>query len=635
MATVTVDGGEFSARITYTSKEDMERNTSTITVSSVEVKSRSRDYGLCCIEGTVMFGRKTAVYLNLEGWTRCQFEVSRSWNGGNGSVWSGWESNSVRLSHNEDGTLEANAEINFNVYTTNTVNGAVTLVGEIECTKKIQLPTIPRSSGISAASVQLGQQMEISITKASDSFTSTVGWSCGTQQGTIAEKSESTEFMWTPPLRLAEVEPTKEAAAITLTVTTYRGTTEVGIRSVTILCPVPETIVPTISVTVLDGSGHTERYGGYIQGKSKVRVVTAAAGVYGSEIMQIAVECGAITATGADVTIVPDSSGTIRITATDSRGRKASATKQISVLAYTAPVVELTELYRCDANGVDQRDGTSGKAVFSARCTSLGGKNKIHYSVRVRQRGSTTVQETGLPQHENAVSLTGAVGIFAAGIDRDYEVSIQVTDSFGVAESAVRVLSVAFALMDFNRNGKAVGIGTRATENETLRIGLDVNLDGNRISNVADPEGSGDVMTAGKALALLDALYPVGTIYLSMVDFCAPAYLGGTWEVLPGDSYLVTSGTGHTPTGQAEGSSERTITQEQLPAHTHGQRMGSGPMVDGDCSGTKVKGTLAAALDDEWYKNSYPQVMTDAAGGGQPINIEPKHLAVYGWARVK
>lgn len=632
MATVTVDGGEFSARITYTSKEDMERNTSTITVSHVEVKSSSRDYGLCCVYGTVKFNKKRAVYMNLDGWTRCQFEVSRSWNGGNGSGWSGWESNSVRLSHNEDGTLEANAEIDFNVYTTNTVNGAVTKVGEIECTKKIQMPTIPRASGISAASVQLGQEMEISITKASDSFTSTVGWSCGTQQGTITEKSESTEFQWTPPLSLAEVEPTKEAAAITLTVTTYRGTTEVGTRSVTIQCPVPETIVPTMSVTVLDGSGHTERYGGYIQGKSKVRVVTAAAGVYGSEITQIAVECGAITAIGADVTIVPDSSGTIRITATDSRGRRASDTRQIPVLAYSAPVVELTELYRCDENGVDQRDGTSGKVVFSARCTSLGGKNRIHYSVRVRQRGQGTVTETGLPQHENAASLTGAAGIFAAGIDRDYEVSIQVTDSFSVAESAVRVLSVAFALMDFNRNGKAVGIGTRATENETLRIGLNVNLDGKRIKNVADPEDAGDVVTAGAALALLDALYPVGTIYLSMVNYCAPAYLGGRWEALPGDSYLVTSGTGHTPTGRAEGSSERTITIDQMPRHRHIQRYDD--LLWTDETQNDAGTSLGNTPEFHGKYTGYNQT-TEYTGGGQPINIEPKHLAVYSWVRVK
>lgn len=67
----------------------------------------------------------------------------------------------------------------------------------------------------------------------------------------------------------------------------------------------------------------------------------------------------------------------------------------------------------------------------------------------------------------------------------------------------------------------------------------------------------------------IDAIYPIGALYLSMNNTNPETLFGGTWKQLTADAYLkiVTSGAGET----AKGNTDHKISINQMPSHTHVQ----------------------------------------------------------------
>ena len=72
----------------------------------------------------------------------------------------------------------------------------------------------------------------------------------------------------------------------------------------------------------------------------------------------------------------------------------------------------------------------------------------------------------------------------------------------------------------------------------------------------------------GDALdGLLNRIYPVGSIYMSVNNANPGTLFGGTWERIQG-KFLLGASSGHTA-GSTGGAESVTLTQAQLPAHTH------------------------------------------------------------------
>ena len=357
--------------------------------------------------------------------------------------------------------------------------------------RDITLSAIPMASGISAGAVTLGSEMTVSLTKAAEGMTDTVTWKCGTQSGTIVENSTGTSFTWTPPVTLAIQAPDSTVVPITITTATKNGDTEAGTSSVTVSCPIPASVKPTASLAVSDETGYLGTFGSYIRSQSKVRVVTEAAGAYGSSITGISVTCGSLIGTGASLLFSLPYAGTvtIRVTVTDSRGRTASAEGQIFVADYSPPAPGITELYRCDASGTPAPDGAWAKAVLTCAVTSLGGRNPAACVLRYRVRGTDGWTEKSVTAPGEAV--------FPADTGSDYQVRLTAADSFVTVSGDILPLPAAFALLDFDRKNKAAGIGQRAGTAGTLSVGMPIKMGTNRITDMGAPTDSADAATKG------------------------------------------------------------------------------------------------------------------------------------------
>lgn len=168
---------------------------------------------------------------------------------------------------------------------------------------------------------------------------------------------------------------------------------------------------------------------------------------------------------------------------------------------------------------------------------------------------------------------------------------------------------------------------------------LDVNPDYNTVVN--------NIITA----AMLRA-YPVGSIYMSVVNTSPATLFGGTWVQLK-DRFLVGVGDSYS-NGATGGASTVTLSTNQIPAHTHGQANLTGVLafktnptgqaIAGGASGivsqngkldsqtysTVDTGTGNTGLDKFVFNASHTHT---SVGRGQAHENRPPYLAVYMWKR--
>lgn len=622
MPSCEIIGSRFAARLTYNLSQDISGNYSVIRITKVELKSlQSMPTTECWVLGSISVNGSNACTLELTGTTACAVTMSQSYNGGGeGNGWfSGFSTRDVVIGHGEDGNGGFSVYASLDVIMTNQIG----LDPGIRNSAYVGLPQIPRVSSLSAGGVVLGQEMTIKISRASSAFSDTVTWRCGSISGTLAEQTTGSELKWTPPVDLAAQAPDSTAVPIALTIQTFVNGSQVGSRETNVSCTVPDSVVPTVTAEVTDRMGYLDRYGGYVQSQSQARVVTTAAGAYGSSIRSIAVRCGGLTGSGPDVSFALGDSGEvpITVTVTDSRGRTAQWASSIQVLSYRKPQAAVTQAYRCDSEGNQQPDGDWLRVVFDGSVTALTGNSATYRGV-CRVHGGEEERSVLLADYTGQTTVAGGSFLLTAGLDTGYDCFVTVQDDFSTVQSPGALVSVAFALLDFDRQNKAVGIGMRAKNPGKVSIGLDVNMEEHRLGNLLDPEENQDAATKGYVEQVVRGVFPIGYVYLSTDSTSPAAIFGGTWEQLQG-RFLLGAGDDY-PAGSTGGEAVHTLTVEEMPSHSHLQYVGAN-------SGSW--GTRRDHVEDQNCEK-YPQGESGATGGSQPHNNMPPYLAVYMWKRV-
>lgn len=145
--------------------------------------------------------------------------------------------------------------------------------------------------------------------------------------------------------------------------------------------------------------------------------------------------------------------------------------------------------------------------------------------------------------------------------------------------------------------------------------------------------GLGNVDNVSKA-NILQSVYPIGAIYIS-VNSTSPAELfSGTWEQIK-DSFLLAAGNTYAA-GSTGGEATHKLTIDEMPIHVHSiapLNAKGGP--NGDYTVHDQYGAMSAAdrlnISDG---NMFYGRTTSSVGGGQYHNNMPPYLAVYAWKRI-
>jgi hypothetical protein len=447
-----------------------------------------------------------------------------------------------------------------------------------------------------------GDEIAIHMNRKSDAFTHTVRYAFGGRTGTIGT-GVATGTTWKIPLDFMNLLPAATKGSGLIYVDTYNGSTLIGTKYTGFTASVPASVKPTCSLQVLDATTIRDTYGNLVRGKSKLSVKITGSPAYSSPIASYkATANGARHSEASFVTDFLTAAGTTTITATvtDKRGRtSATASASFPVLDYTAPAITALSVRRCNADGTENDQGEHVRVQFSAKITALNNRNSATYKVRYKKSTATSYTTATLADLSDTYTVTDEAYIFAADSSSSFDVEVTATDDFGTATRSTTA-STAFTLMNWGQDGTSMGIGKVAEKANTLQIGLDVEFLGN---------------VKG---AIFDAIYPVGSIYMAYNHTNPSTLFGGTWTRITNAFLWATTSTG--TIGQTGGASEVTLTEAQLPVHSHGS------VYSQHATGTK---------DKAWYNTSgsslaYGPVTT---GSGEAHNNMPPYIQVSVWRR--
>lgn len=158
---------------------------------------------------------------------------------------------------------------------------------------------------------------------------------------------------------------------------------------------------------------------------------------------------------------------------------------------------------------------------------------------------------------------------------------------------------------------------------------------------------------------LIDLIYPIGAVYISVNNTNPGTLFGGTWEQIQ-DRFLLCAGSSYAA-GTTGGEATHTLTQAETPAHTHtrgtmnitgaaftSHSQGICYLNVAGCSGAfygttnvtncgkvAVNGTFSGAAALGLDASRSWTGATSSVGGNEAHNNMPPYLSVYVWKRIE
>ena len=364
------------------------------------------------------------------------------------------------ISHGSDGSKKLDCSGSFTIDGSSYLSG-----GSISCS--IQLESIPRATKptLSSSSVALGSAVTINISPAVSSWTHNIYYRIGTGDWVRFATGVKSNYSWTVPLAIASSYPTATKGTITIGLNTYNGSTQIGgTQTVNLNITIPASVAPSVSTIAISETVSGLSNFGYVQTKSKLKIVASASGSYGGSIRSYVYNIGSQSYSGLENTYTMGEevrdSGTVAVTvtATDSRGRTVSKTVSITVLAYSPPQITHFECIRCgDANGSANTNGQYLKVTFGYSVSPLNNKNQanhlLKYSVYDDGKWGGLTSGTEYTHSGTYISATAILNTAST-----YQIGLVVTDSFGTA-SFYKEIGTAVRLLSYIVKRFAIAIG--------------------------------------------------------------------------------------------------------------------------------------------------------------------------------
>ena len=254
--------------------------------------------------------------------------------------------------------------------------------------------------------------------------------------------------------------------------------------------------------------------------------------------------------------VVSGSSFTVTCTLVDSRGFTASQTFTGTITPYQKPVIT-GEAFRSDASGTEDEDGlyltVDAKVLFA----SVAGQNSISATMYYKRKTDASYPATGVActigsQTSEGTNIRCPVTLLYSGLaGYGYNVKVTVTDALGNESSIVATILPSTWIMQSYDYGEGFAIGRQATIRYALQIPSDWEY------YVGDTR-------------LIDIIYPVGSIYMSVNNVSPAVLFGGTWERIAGKFLLAASDTdGGAKTAQRPVEAEGGSADAVVPYHNH------------------------------------------------------------------
>lgn len=323
------------------------------------------------------------------------------------------------------------------------------------------LNTIPRATQptLSASSVDMGGTVTITTPRASTSFTHDLAYKFAGSDWLSIATGVGTSYTWTVPDKATSI-PNAASGTMTVRCITKNGSTAIGTTTVLLTVKVPTSVVPVInSVSTEEAmSGLAAQFGAFVQGKSAVKATINASGAKGSTISKYSTTLLGKTYAGNSWTSdTLTTSGVLSLvtTITDSRGRTAQKTTEITVLSYKPPQVTAFNVRRYNAStGLADEDGTRVRTVYAYSVAALNNKNTAAMTIAYKKSTDTT-WSTALTSAALSADVERTLSLDFS-TDYQYDLRIQVVDWFGATSTYQAVLPSGAVILDIAADGEGL-----------------------------------------------------------------------------------------------------------------------------------------------------------------------------------
>ena len=366
-------------------------------------------------------------------------------------------------------------------------------------------------------------------------------------------------------------------------------------------------------------------------------------------------------------TVVNAGTKRLTVTAYDTRTIPKAVYKDIVVLDYVKPVINL-EVLRL--NNFEAQTTLKINGGYTPVVVDSVDKNAItNVSYRYREQGGewsewvtvkTTVTNNNFTCNDTIISLDNT---------KAFDIEAKVIDKFSdnVASGTIDVGEAIFFISSNKKqcyiNGKQVMTGLAQDVNRTdlneytsefvagyghnltnapsdsLNLGHFMSIPRHDaegfVTQLFSPYTTDDLYIRkcnegawGNWKSIADMIYPVGSIYMSVNSTNPSTLFGGTWEQLK-DRFLLGAGSTYS-NGATGGSATHKLTVDEMPSHKHtGIEYDNGNSVSLSESGS-------TGYNVSWAKtgnSTRSDLQTNSTGGSQAHNNMPPYLVVYMWKR--
>ena len=476
---------------------------------------------------------------------------------GNGqTVWVA--SGTATVGHNADGSKTVAVSASFN----NADRGTY-LPTTGSCSGSLKLTTIPRATvpSVDKPSLDCGSAIKFTGTSASSNFSHKLYTTWNNEEkliATIDKGSTAVSYSYTIPTSWEKNMPNTTSAIATFILETLNGDTVIGRKSINATVQVRSGIVPTIgNPTIEDTNSISKAMGLYVQSQSCIKFTIPTSGNQGSTITSVSTKFNNQTYSGSTFTTQAiQDSGTLTytITVTDSRGRTATKSGSINVVAYSPPSLTNVSAKRANSSyEVDESSGTYALLHFKVGFTSLSNKNVTSFYIQYRASGASSWNKINSWANNYTLNQDYKAGNLFTSTTTTYEVAFGVKDKF-MSDYSWQIVTVTptYALINFGKDGKSLTFfgqdgnnANRLTVNGDLAIN---SIKENTSSTKMLVNGGNTVMYRdwNKLVnSIKSAMYPVGSVYITYNNVNPGTFLGGTWERFGQGRTLVGEGTGN------------------------------------------------------------------------------------------
>lgn len=469
----------------------------------------------------------------------------------------GVKSGAVTISHDADGSKTISVSASFSGS-----NSGYYAPITGSCSGTVKLTTIPRASSISidCPSIECGNTINISGSSASKNFTHKIyaTWNGKTSELTTISGTLTPTFSYTIPTAWEKDLPNSTSGIATFTLETFSGSTSVGSKSVNATIKVRSSVVPSIdSIKVTDANSVCAGIGQIVQSQSRLKFAITYSGAQGSTVTSVSTKFEGQTYNNSSFTTgTVQGSGSISYTTTiyDSRGRSSQISGKVTVSAYSPP--KLTNVTAKRANSsytIDEASGTYALLHFKVGFTSLTGKNVTSFYIQYRASGASSWTKINSWDNNYTLEQDYKAGNLFTSATSSYEVAFGIKDKF-MNDYSWQIFTVAptYSLINFGKDGRSLTFfGQDGNSANTLTINGDLAID-----SVKENTSSTKLLVADGSTVMYrdwnklvnsikNAMYPVGSVYITYNNTNPSTFLGGTWVQFGQGRTLIGQGTGN------------------------------------------------------------------------------------------